>query len=532
MALFYDHGTRILPKRPFLKTQVLIIGGGVTGTGLARDLAMRGVTCILVEKSDINAGASGGNHGLLHSGARYVGSDQTAATQCRKEGELLKRLAPQCIEDTGGLFVAVEGDDEKYIADFPGFCARCGVSTQALAPGKALEMEPALSEKVIAAYAVQDAAIDPFMLSLDNISHAQEFGTTLLRYTQVLGFEIRYSRIRSVRLENTQTAEEMIIEADIVVNSSGAWAGLVAGLAGIPINVLYSKGTLLITHNRITQRVINRLRPASDADIVVPGGVVSILGTTSIRIDDPDDSYPTIEEIDLIVDDAMAMIPALEETRYIRAFCGVRPLLGSVENGDDRSVSRGFSLIDHSYQGIDNFITITGGKLTTYRLMAEKTADLVCRHLGVSKQCLTGTKPLPASHHARWTEPALAPRIWLRHHEPDDIILCECEMVPESTVDSIIDSIHQQGSKADLNGIALRSRVGKGPCQGTFCGPHIMGYLFDRGELGADKCLDSLRGFARRRWKGLYSILWDQQLKQVELLEAMDCGMLGLELNE
>ena len=103
-----------------MKTQVLVIGGGATGTGLVRDLAMRGVSCILVEKRDINAGASGGNHGLLHSGCRYVASDQSAAIECREERELIKRLAPQCIEDTGGLFVAVQGDDEKYIADFPG----------------------------------------------------------------------------------------------------------------------------------------------------------------------------------------------------------------------------------------------------------------------------------------------------------------------------------------------------------------------------------------------------------------------------
>jgi glycerol-3-phosphate dehydrogenase len=74
-----------------MQTQVLIIGGGATGTGLARDLSLRGVQCILVEKRDINAGASGGNHGLLHSGARYVASDPASARECKLEGRLLKR---------------------------------------------------------------------------------------------------------------------------------------------------------------------------------------------------------------------------------------------------------------------------------------------------------------------------------------------------------------------------------------------------------------------------------------------------------
>ena len=96
-----------------METQVLIIGGGVTGAGIARDLALRGIKCILAEKHDINAGASGANHGLLHSGARYVAGDLVNAEECREEGNILKKLASHCIEDTGGLFVAVEGDDEK-----------------------------------------------------------------------------------------------------------------------------------------------------------------------------------------------------------------------------------------------------------------------------------------------------------------------------------------------------------------------------------------------------------------------------------
>ena len=115
-----------------MQTKVLIIGGGVTGTALARDLALRGVDCILVEKSDINAGASGRNHGLLHSGARYVAGDADAAMECRAEGDILKRVAAQTIQDTGGLFVAVQGDDERYIADFPAYCERSGISARAV----------------------------------------------------------------------------------------------------------------------------------------------------------------------------------------------------------------------------------------------------------------------------------------------------------------------------------------------------------------------------------------------------------------
>jgi glycerol-3-phosphate dehydrogenase len=135
-------------------------------------LALRGVRCLLVEKQDINAGASGGNHGLLHSGARYIASDPSSARECRDEGAILKRLAPQCVEDTGGLFVAVKGDDEKYIADFVDRCRRCGIDAISVDPKDALEMEPSLSADTIAAFAVEDASIDPFKLSLDNLAQA------------------------------------------------------------------------------------------------------------------------------------------------------------------------------------------------------------------------------------------------------------------------------------------------------------------------------------------------------------------------
>ena len=283
-----------------VKTQVLIIGGGVTGAGIARDLALRGVNSVIVEKRDINAGASGANHGLLHSGARYVFNDPHSAEECRDEGKILKRVAPDCIEDTGGLFVAVAGDDETYIAEFPHLCAKSHLPAKELDVKEAREMEPALSAKTIAAFQVQDASIGPFKLSMENIHQATSLGCNLLRHSQVVGFQIEKQHITAAKLKNLLTGERFLVEADQVVNASGAWAKEIAALAGCQIDLLYSKGSLLVTHNRLTQRVINRLRPSSNADILVPGGTVSILGTTSIRIDNLDAIFPTVKEIDAI----------------------------------------------------------------------------------------------------------------------------------------------------------------------------------------------------------------------------------------
>jgi glycerol-3-phosphate dehydrogenase len=200
----------------------------VTGAGLARDLALRGVDCLLVDKRDVNAGASGGNHGLLHSGARYVASDPLAAAECREEGAILRRIAPHCIEDTGGLFVAVAGDDESYLADFPGLCVKSGIVATPLEVKTAREMEPALSDRIIAAYAVADASVDPFKLSLDNIGQATAHGARFLPWTQVVGFCLERGRIRGAILRNTADGEARGRRLHGWSTPPGAWAGRVA----------------------------------------------------------------------------------------------------------------------------------------------------------------------------------------------------------------------------------------------------------------------------------------------------------------
>jgi glycerol-3-phosphate dehydrogenase len=513
-----------------IETQILIIGGGITGTGLARDLALRGLKCIVVEKGDINSGASGANHGLLHSGGRYVSSDPESAAECRRESVLLKKMAQSCIEDTGGLFIAVEGDDENYIADFPQLCKRAGIPAKQLDPHDALEIEPALSKKIIAAYFVQDASIDPFKLSLLNIGEARSIGCSLLRHSKVVNFIIEHSRIFATTIRNTLTGELSTIEAEQVINASGAWAKEIAALADIFFDMTYSKGSLLIADSRIAERVVNRLRPSANADILVPGGTVSILGTTSVSIESLDEIFPTVKEIDFIVAEGSTMIPVLENTRFIRAYSGVRPLFGSGNSSDDRQISRSFALLDHAKDGVENFTTITGGKLTTYRLMAEKTADLLCRRLGVNVACRTRTEPLPSVLSAIWTQPGLAPKLWVQGNELKDTLLCECEMVSRSIIDRLIASIREQDGKADLKSLGVRSRIGKGACQGTFCSIRISAYLYDIGELNDDQGISGLKSFLDERWRGIRPLLWKESLRQAELQEALHCGLFGLEL--
>jgi len=521
------------PETKIYETEALIIGGGVTGVGLMRDMALRGIHCLLIDSKDLNAGASGSNHGLLHSGGRYATTDWETAAECRIEGDILKQTAAECIDPCGGLFVAVEGDEPDFIANFAEHCTKAGIDCQALSPAEAREVEPTLSEKVIAAYALPDATIDPFHITLSNVKHAQQLNDSVyLPHTEIIEFDINDGVITSVLCHDNRTHHTVRIRAKQIINAAGAWAMKVSRLAGCTdVDLLYAKGTLIVSNSRISNGVVNRLRVPGDGDILVPGGTVSLLGTTSDKVDNLDDIHPTVEEVDHILAEGMPMLPCLKDTRFIRAFSGVRPLLQAADAGSDaRKASRGFRLFDHQDQGLQNFATLVGGKLTTYRLMAEKTGDLIAQRLGNDQPCKTATEPLPSAGAVRWTEPGFAPRHWYKKNDPTDMILCECEMVPQSAVDEIVESAPGAEQHMTLRAIALRSRIGKGACQGSFCAARVTSHLYDRDVYGHGEGREHMRDFVSERFKGVRPVLWGKQMPQMELAEALHCGLMGLDL--
>ena len=531
-----------MPDSKKLITQVLIIGGGVTGTGIARDLSLRGIDCIVLEKQTINAGASGRNHGLLHSGARYVLSAPSSALECKIEGDILKKIAPHCIEDTGGLYVACRDDEGPYIDQFPQLCKKAGIPCKPLSVKEAVEMEPALSPDIIAAYRVQDASVEPFHVSLENMNQAVEKGARYFNHCRVDRFICSSTAIKRVLARDLVHHRMFDIKADIVINAGGAWAGIIASMAGINLNMLYSKGSLLITHNRLTNHVINRLRPPSDGDILVPGGTVSIFGTTSLRVDDPDRVRPNIDETRQLVEDAKAIVPQMAQARYIRAYAGVRPLVddhhaksestGPESGSDDRSVSRGFVLIDHEKDGKDNLITITGGKMTTFRLMAEKTCDLAAAKLGVTTPCVTHRSALKSDAPSELTEAGMAIKLRSLKKDIKDITMCECEMITRGQFKTLISWLKKRKKRADLNTLRIHSRLGKGACQATFCSQRVTAFMYDEAYLKDDDGIFNIKDLLAERFIGQRPVLWDAQLAQFELNEALYCGFYGLELEK
>src|SRR3989337_600961 len=145
-----------------IETDVLVVGGGATGTGIARDLAMRGFKTLLVEKGDLTHGTTGRYHGLLHSGGRYVVKDPQAARECIAENRILRRILPQCIEESGGFFVVTPWDDPSYAPRFVAGCKQAGIPVEEIPVRQMLREEPLLNPEIRQCFRVPDAAADSF----------------------------------------------------------------------------------------------------------------------------------------------------------------------------------------------------------------------------------------------------------------------------------------------------------------------------------------------------------------------------------
>src|SRR5262245_27128319 len=218
-----------------LTTELLVIGGGSTGTGVAWDAALRGFQVILVERRDLTHGTTGRYHGLLHSGARYVVKDPQSAVECIHENRILRRTHAHCIEETGGFFVVTPDDEGDYPDRFVAACAQAGVPCTETPLREVLRQEPLLNPLISRVFAVPDAAADSFLATHATAQAARQAGAHLLVYHEVIELLSAGSdgdrRINGARVRNLVSGEELTIQADLVINASGAWAGQVAGLA-------------------------------------------------------------------------------------------------------------------------------------------------------------------------------------------------------------------------------------------------------------------------------------------------------------
>ncbi|MDR1659435.1 MAG: anaerobic glycerol-3-phosphate dehydrogenase subunit A [Desulfovibrio sp.] len=526
------------------ETTVVIIGGGATGAGVARDLAMRGVSCVLLERGDLCAGASSRFHGLLHSGARYAVGDPEAARECARENAILRRIAPECIEETEGFFVGHVRDDPAWEECWAPACAECGIAATRLDPKEALRREPGLAADIRSAYRVPDSAVDGFRMVCHNVAAARRHGAKVRTYTRLAGIEVRNGRVRGVWTQDRGSGGKHFVACRYVVNAAGAWAGEVARLAGLDVNVSPDRGLLLAFNHRFTGRVINRLRKPSDGDIFVPHGTVVIYGTTSVPVRHPDDVRVEADEVLRLLRDGEILFPRLPDYRLLRAFAGTRPLY-ALDAAAGRTATRNFVILDHEESGLQGMVTVTGGKFTSFRLMAEKTADLSCSRVGVKASCRTADEPLVPAPSERLLERArsvfpvgglglaaarlaegLEDAVARAERDPwKKTLLCECELVTFAEFEAAA----AQSSGLSLGDIRRRTRMGMGTCQGNFCALRACAALAEIGTFAALAPQRMLEDFLEERWHGIRPLLWGRQLREVELERGIYSALLNLE---
>lgn len=519
-----------MPAMAALSTQLLVIGGGATGLGVAWDACLRGIKVLLVEQSDLGQGTSGRYHGLLHSGGRYVISDPTSARDCAAENRILRRLAPSTIEDTGGFFVVGPDDPLAFADDWLLAAHQTGVAAEEIDVGEALRAEPLLSPRIQRVFKVHDAAMDSFDL-MHLLQHAiEEHGGQVWLRHQVVRLTRSADRITGAEILSHTTGERAIVGAEVVVNAAGPWSGEIASMAGVDLPIALGKGTMVAMATRLVNTIVNRCKPPADGDIVVPVGTVTVLGTTDVPVASPNDLVIEPWEIDLLLKEGRGLLPSLGEHRPLRAWAGIRPLhrppaLDEAAPQQTRALPRAHSILDHAdTHGVDGFVSVIGGKLTTFRLMAEETLAVVAPKLRVEAPCPTAQVPL-------------APRPRPFHRLPDRLrrlragtsrsavpgVLCECETVSRAELEAALAS----DRAADLDAIRRDLRLGMGPCQAAFCGYRAAGVA--RETDGRPFSPSTLPDFLEERWRGIRPLAWGHMLRQVEFSRRVALELLGVE---
>jgi glycerol-3-phosphate dehydrogenase len=385
-----------------------------------------------------------------------------------------------------------------------------------------------LNPDISRAFAVPDAAIDSFKTCWANARDAESHGAQILPYHQVANLIIQQQHVKGASVLDIRTGKSKSIRADYVVNASGAWAGQIAAMAGIQLQVIAGKGIMIAMNHRLVQTVINRCKMPDDGDIIVPIRTVCVIGTTDVRAEDPDHYEIEEQEIDLLLNEGEKLIPGFRQSRALRVWAGVRPLYreqDAAQSAESRDLARTMALLDHSARDeIQNFITITGGKFTTYRLMAERTVDAVCRHLKVDRRCDTASSRLPDSEPGKyyWLPSRLSAR---EQADGEDQLICECEMISRSNLELAFERRHTN----DLDDIRRSLRLGMGPCQGGFCIYRATGILHTRRDQSVESANNALKSFLQERWKGVKLLMWGDQLRQARFDDWIFQGLLDVE---
>ena len=520
--------------------QVVVIGGGVLGTAIARDCALRGLEVTLVEQATLTAGTTGSIHGLLYSGARFVEDDPAGAMRCLEESKTLRETAGHCIEETGGI--VVDGDEfEEFVAA----CEKRSILASDLSGG----VDGVSANRAVR---VPDAVVDPFALTLSNAESAKAYGVEfesgarvvdlLTDGSDIVGVEVEYDSAPggvsaptkpsdtvpdetepvgdgvepadegtdeeaetdgeadeeeddtpempgtvqrtfpgATKDDTPETGEREEIEADYVINAAGAWADQVAALAGINLPLSRERGRMVVLSGELVDRPVTRRQTG------LPLTVAPYQGNTVVG--------PVGESTDIedALSSAAEFVPSVSEAEVLRTYSGVWTQHGS---SGGSPYGHGATLVNHErYDDRWGLLSVLGGSVTTHRYVAEQAVNRVCREFGIERSCVTEELSLPE------------PLIRREQSGKPDPVLCETRSVRQSTVQQ---ALEESELRTELDAVRMRTGATMGECQGGRCGHRIAAELYPDSDL--DTVEEALKTLLARRWHGRSESLGGKQL--------------------
>ncbi|MBI5119333.1 FAD-dependent oxidoreductase [Candidatus Poribacteria bacterium] len=525
---------------------VLIIGGGINGVGIARDCALRGFKTILIEKKDFSAGATGTCSGMIHGGPRYLEYDiATTRSSCLDSG-YIQKIAPFLLFRIPFIFPVLKGDKynieliETFMEAYDEFVAlKNGRPHTRLTRTDAMKLEPGLTDRIVGGVTMDEWGCSPFRLCILNALSAHRYGAEIRNHSLVEKLLIDESRqVIGAKVRNTLTGEHEELRARIVFNAGGPWSPQIAKMAGAQVKIRPAKGAHLVFDRRLSNVAITAETIDGRSIFVIPYENTSLVGTTDDDYyGDMDNVTVTRDEVQYLLEGIERVFPSIRRERIIRAFAGVRPTLYDWRKNEDE-LSREHAVFDHEQtDGVKGLLSIAGGKLASYRLMSEHATDVICQKLGVPAKCRTHLEALPGGEgnvnlHEAAAEhdvPAyILQRLYQRYgteyakvlaEEPKESarsVICQCESITEAEIRHVI----RHEWARTLDDVRRRTRLGGGPCQGRRCTLAAASILAEELHLGPDELTGIALEFLQERWKGKVPILSGLQLAQEEIGHA------------
>lgn len=535
--------------------KVIIAGGGINGCGIARDLALRNIDCLLVEKKDFSAETSGASSGLIHGGAKYLLNDIDVTRLSCLDSGYIKEIAPHLLFRIPFLYTvyktpqrsklkakvlleAVEAYFKAYDAYAP---LKKAQQHTRLTPDDVCALESSFDKKnLVGGVTFDEWGVDVGRLCIANVVDAAEQGAHACNHTEIVSVLTEDNTVKGVVLQDVLTKEIKQVTCDVLINATGPWAPVFGNKFNAQIKLRPTKGIHLVFDRKLFNMALVAQAIDGREIFIYPSQNVTIIGTTDDDyFGDLDDQRVTEDEIKYLLDAIETIFPAIKDARLIYAYSGVRPTLYE-RNCYEDDLSREHAIIDHEkVDKVSGVFSLVGGKLASYRIMAQEICDVVAKKLDNNTPCTTHKKFLPGGDDVPDVkalaldydlDPYVCARIVYRHgsralnilkmmtNNPEGrALVCSCEPVTKAEIDYVVKNEFVR----TLSDVRRRTRFSTGPCQGTNCLIGTAGLLKSLLPESTASEYTMMQDFLKEWWWNRACVLGGEQLKQEELFQAI-----------